>query len=163
DYRVPGAWIPDSRRYPPCEERYPERTSAIGDNWCAPLAGRPPRTATEGHSSGTRGPATAIDRAASVRTWLVADPAHTYGAFLPAVEAALRGGVSMVQLRAKGLTDRELIAYANALRDLCTRFDALFVMNDRVDIALSSKAHGVHLGVDDLPLQAARELGGPEM
>lgn len=104
-----------------------------------------------------------IDLAASLRTYLVADPAHTAGEFLPAVEAALRGGVSMVQLRAKGLTDRELLAYANALRDLCTRFDALFVMNDRVDIAVSSKADGVHLGVDDLPLQAARELGGPEM
>lgn len=103
-----------------------------------------------------------IDLAAALRLYLVADPHGSRGDFLTAVEAALRGGVTMVQLRAKSLSDRDLLQQAIELRALCATHNAVFIVNDRVDIALASGADGIHLGVDDLPLDAARELGGPD-
>lgn len=102
-----------------------------------------------------------IDVAKSLKLYLVADPEHARGDFFGSVEAALQGGVTLVQLRAKKLTDRELLEHASLLRDMCSRHGAVFVVNDRVDIALATGADGVHLGVDDMPLEAARRLGSP--
>lgn len=104
-----------------------------------------------------------IDLRAALRLYLVADPNHARGDLVNSVESALRGGVTMVQLRAKELTDREQLSLAITLRELCQQSDAAFIVNDRLDIALASGADGVHLGVDDLPLEVARELAGPEM
>lgn len=101
-----------------------------------------------------------IDVSKALRTYLVADPEHAAGDFFAAVEAALRGGVTMVQLRAKHLSDRELHEYGRRLRELCTQNGAAFVVNDRVDIAIAVEAEGVHLGVDDLPIECARRIGG---
>jgi len=87
------------------------------------------------------------------------------------VEAALAAGVRLVQYRAKEgslaaqgqpLTDLERLAQAQALRRLCTRHGALFVVNDRIDLALAVDADGVHLGQGDLPPAVARLLLGPE-
>lgn len=103
-----------------------------------------------------------IDLQKSLRLYLVADPDHASGDFFSAVEAALSGGVTMVQLRAKRLSDRKLFEHALGLRQLCRQHEATFVVNDRVDIALASEADGVHLGVDDLPTERARELGGSD-
>lgn len=102
-----------------------------------------------------------IDLAAALRLYLVADPDIARSNFMPSVAAALRGGVTMVQLRGKSLTDRELLHYAREIRALCSLHRAVFIVNDRADIAIASGADGVHLGVDDLPLEAARKLGGP--
>jgi thiamine-phosphate diphosphorylase len=93
--------------------------------------------------------------------YLVADPGQTSGDFLAAVEAALSRGVTAVQLRAKGISDRKMLALARDLAARCRASDALFLVNDRVDVALAAGAAGVHLGVDDLPLEAARQLLGP--
>lgn len=71
---------------------------------------------------------------------------------------ALRAGVSMVQLREKDLTDREFYRRALEFRERCSAKNALLILNDRIDIALASGADGVHLGQDDLPIQAARSL-----
>jgi thiamine-phosphate pyrophosphorylase len=76
-------------------------------------------------------------------------------------QAALAGGVTAIQLRAKGWTDRQLLDAALALAPLCRDAGALFVVNDRLDIALAAGADGIHLGVDDLPIAAARCLLGP--
>lgn len=103
---------------------------------------------------------TGLDSA--LRLYLVADPELASSDFNSSVQAALRGGVSMVQLRGKSLSDRELLAHAAELRSLCSEYNALFIVNDRVDIALAAEADGTHLGVDDLPLEAARELGGQD-
>ena len=73
---------------------------------------------------------------------------------------AIEGGVTAVELRVKGWTDRQALAAALALRSLCDETGTLFLVNDRVDVALASRADGVHLGVDDLPVRAARELLG---
>jgi thiamine-phosphate pyrophosphorylase len=87
------------------------------------------------------------------------------------VEAALAGGVRLVQYRAKEgslnahgqpLTDLERLEQARALRGICARHGALFVVNDRIDLALAVDADGVHLGQGDLPPAVARRLLGPE-
>ena len=70
--------------------------------------------------------------------------------------AALAGGARAVQLRGKDLCVRELLATALELHDLCAQANALFVVNDRLDVALAAHAHGVHLGPDDLPVAGAR-------
>lgn len=78
------------------------------------------------------------------------------------VTAAVDGGMTAVQLRAKGWTDRRALEAAHRLKRLCDDRDVMFLVNDRVDLALASGADGVHLGVDDLPVEAARELLGPD-
>jgi thiamine-phosphate pyrophosphorylase len=80
------------------------------------------------------------------------------------VEEALRAGVRLVQYRPKEepATDLERYAQALALRRLCHRHGALFLLNDRVDLAMAVEADGVHLGQSDLPLAVARRLLGPE-
>jgi thiamine-phosphate pyrophosphorylase len=79
------------------------------------------------------------------------------------VEAALRGGVDIVQLRDKTLKDGALLTLAHELRRLTQRAGALFIVNDRVDVALLCGADGVHVGQDDLPPQAVRRLIGPDL
>lgn len=100
--------------------------------------------------------------ASLLRLYLVADPDHVNGDLVPVVEDALSGGVTMVQLRAKSLSDRERLALALKLEDSCARHGVPFIVNDRLDIALASNADGVHLGVNDLPVEAARQLANPD-
>jgi thiamine-phosphate diphosphorylase len=76
------------------------------------------------------------------------------------VEAALAGGVRVVQVREKDGSARRALEIARAVRDLTRRFDALMIVNDRIDIALASYADGVHLGQTDLPLAEARRILG---
>ncbi len=76
-------------------------------------------------------------------------------------EAALAGGATAIQLRDKQLEGRELLTVATAMAEVCRRAGALFVVNDRLDIALLCGAHGVHLGQDDLPAAEARRLCPP--
>jgi thiamine-phosphate pyrophosphorylase len=75
--------------------------------------------------------------------------------------AAQRGGADVVQLRHKTLPRGELLDLARQLRELIT--DALFVVNDHVDIALLSHADGVHLGPDDISPQGARKVAGERL
>ena len=78
-----------------------------------------------------------------------------------AVEGALQGGVRLVQYREKDADDATRCAIAMRMRELCHQYGALFLVNDRVDIALAVDADGVHLGQQDLPLAMARQLLGP--
>lgn len=77
------------------------------------------------------------------------------------VGEALAGGVQVVQLREKGLTDRELVARAREVRILTAKAGAVFVMNDRPDLARVVGADGVHLGQADLSVRDARRILGP--
>lgn len=77
------------------------------------------------------------------------------------VEAALQGGLSLVQYRDKTADDDVRLEAAQKLRHLCHRYNALFIVNDRVDLALAVDADGVHLGQQDMPLALARQLLGP--
>ncbi len=74
---------------------------------------------------------------------------------------ALDRGATAVQLRAKGLADRELYALGETLGRVIRFRGALFLINDRVDLAIALAADGVHLGQDDLPVAVARSLLGP--
>jgi len=75
---------------------------------------------------------------------------------------ALKGGSGMVQLRRKTASGRELYEWAVRIQELCREWQALFIINDRLDIAMAMHADGVHLGQQDLPAPAARALLGPD-
>jgi thiamine-phosphate pyrophosphorylase len=79
---------------------------------------------------------------------------------LDVAEAALRGGVDVVQLRVKDRSDDELLPVARELRRLCSAFGALFVVNDSPSLALAADADGVHIGQEDVPLAEARSVVG---
>jgi thiamine-phosphate pyrophosphorylase len=97
-----------------------------------------------------------------LRVYLVLDPAHTGGRSpLEVAEAALRGGVTVVQLRWKVGPLREMLRWGAALRELCRRHHVPFLINDRADVALALEADGVHVGQEDLPPEVARRLMGP--
>ncbi|MCA1797534.1 MAG: thiamine phosphate synthase, partial [Geobacteraceae bacterium] len=81
---------------------------------------------------------------------------------LSVVEAALRGGVSGVQLREKDLSPRELLEYARQLRMLTRDYAARLFINDRVDIALAAEADGVHLTEQSMDVPTVRHLLGPQ-
>ncbi|MEE9522961.1 MAG: thiamine phosphate synthase [candidate division NC10 bacterium] len=79
------------------------------------------------------------------------------------VEQALQGGTPMIQLRDKDGDLRTLSEEASVIRHLCRRQGALFIVNDRLDLALAVEADGIHLGQEDLPARLARPLLRPGM
>ena len=100
-----------------------------------------------------------LERLAEARLILVTDPRPDLA---DRVRAAVRGGVDMVQLRDKHATREELLPLAEDLREICEEADAIFTANDDVELARSSRAHGIHLGQDDGPLARARHALGPD-
>jgi thiamine-phosphate pyrophosphorylase len=78
------------------------------------------------------------------------------------VAAALAGGVDVVQLREKDAGDDDVLRAAEPLARRCAEAGALFVVNDRPDLAVAAEADGVHLGQDDVPVAEARAVVGPE-
>ena len=78
------------------------------------------------------------------------------------VPGALDGGADIVQLRLKDAPDEQVVATGRALAEVCHRHDALFVLNDRPDLAVACEADGVHVGQDDEPLESARATVGPD-
>lgn len=97
----------------------------------------------------------------SVRLCLVTDPHLTLGRPIESiVEQALRAGVQMVQLRDKETPSGLLVDLGMKLKKLCRRYRALFIVNDRIDLAKYLEAEGAHLGQEDLPLGFARKILG---
>ena len=90
------------------------------------------------------------------RLYLVTGVRPDLVAFL---EASIRGGVDIVQIRERSLTDRELLAVLEDAREVTRRLGVPLVVNDRADLALLCQADYVHVGQDDLPVAAARGLG----
>jgi thiamine-phosphate pyrophosphorylase len=80
----------------------------------------------------------------------------------PLLRAALNGGVDIVQLREKELGREEIERSAQTFRRLCDTYSALFIVNDDPYLARSFDADGVHLGQDDMPVEEAREILGPD-
>lgn len=78
------------------------------------------------------------------------------------LEAIIRGGAKIVQLREKELSQRQLHELAVKFREVTARAGMLLIINDHVDIALACGADGVHLGQDNLPVAAARRIA-PEL
>jgi thiamine-phosphate diphosphorylase/hydroxymethylpyrimidine kinase/phosphomethylpyrimidine kinase len=81
---------------------------------------------------------------------------------LDLVTTAVAGGVRLIQLREKEGETRHLVATGERMREICHDHGALFIVNDRVDVAAACGADGVHLGQEDLPPRVARALLGPE-
>jgi thiamine-phosphate pyrophosphorylase len=79
------------------------------------------------------------------------------------VEAALRGGVDIVQLRIKDGDDERILAAAWRFRKACDAAGALLIVNDRPDLALAASADGVHVGQDDVAVARAREVVGEHL
>jgi thiamine-phosphate pyrophosphorylase len=77
--------------------------------------------------------------------------------------AALEGGCDLLQLRDHKSGADELLAAADRFRDACDAHGALFVVNDRPEIALQAGADGIHVGQDDLPVDAVRRLVGADV
>jgi thiamine-phosphate pyrophosphorylase len=79
-----------------------------------------------------------------------------------ALDAALAGGADLFQLRDKDASDDELLAAAETAREKCRAAGALFLINDRPDLAVACDADGVHVGQDDTPVGRAREIIGDD-
>lgn len=82
--------------------------------------------------------------------------------FFPVVEAACRGGATIVQLREKDRSTREYMELARATHEITARYGIPLIIDDRVDVALAIGAEGVHVGQSDMPVRDARRLMGPE-
>jgi thiamine-phosphate pyrophosphorylase len=100
---------------------------------------------------------TRADRLQNAHLYLVCDDQPSE--FL---QAALRGGVDVVQLRMKQRPDDAVLTAAARFAALCERHGALFILNDRPDLAAAANADGVHLGQDDTPAAEARSVVGPD-
>ena len=98
-----------------------------------------------------------------VRLYAVTDRKWLGGKSLAgAVEEALRGGATMVQLREKNISEEELISEAKELLSICHRYAAPLLIDNDVEACTSSGADGVHLGQSDMPVREARALLGPD-
>lgn len=78
------------------------------------------------------------------------------------IEDALKGGVTIVQLREKNLADDEFVAEAIKIKELCHRYHVPLIINDNVDVALKSGADGVHVGMEDIPVSKIRKKVGKD-
>ncbi len=97
-------------------------------------------------------------RLAAAHLYFVAD----IGGLARALDGALAGGADLVQLRDKTAADDDLLAAAARARARCDEHGALFIVNDRPDLAVAAGADGVHVGQDDTPVAKAREVVGHE-
>jgi thiamine-phosphate pyrophosphorylase len=111
------------------------------------------------------------ERLAGARLYLCTDARRERGDLAQFVDAALAGGVDIVQLRDKGsvgeqrfgpLEARDELAACEVLAEAARRHGALFAVNDRADIARAAGADVLHLGQGDLPPAVAREIVGPD-
>lgn len=83
--------------------------------------------------------------------------------FLSKIDAALSGGVTLMQLREKNKSTREYIALAEKVHAIAQKHGVPLIIDDRVDVALAVGAEGVHLGKDDMPIDTARKICGENM
>lgn len=87
---------------------------------------------------------------------------HPGRSMLEVMEAALKGGADIVQLRDKDISKRDLLEKAKRLRDLTAKYNVPLIINDHPDVALAIGADGVHLGQDDMPITVARQIMGSD-
>jgi thiamine-phosphate pyrophosphorylase len=102
-------------------------------------------------------------RLADARLYLCTDARRDRGDLVDFLDAVLAGGVDIVQLREKGLEARQEIELAAVFADAAARHGALFSINDRADVAAAVQPDVLHLGQDDLPVAAARDILGDDV
>ena len=83
--------------------------------------------------------------------------------FFNRVEEVLKSGIKCLQFRNKDTSREDFFKKAIVLRDLCKKYNALFIINDEVEIAIKIKADGVHVGQEDMEAQKARKMIGQDM
>lgn len=83
--------------------------------------------------------------------------------FYKCIEDALKGGAKTIQLREKCATGAEFLKKAIKLRELTKKYNAMFIVNDRVDIAMISNADGVHVGQSDIPVSYVKSIVGKDI
>lgn len=99
----------------------------------------------------------------SLKLYLVTDRSLSLGRSLEEiVTLAVKGGVTMVQLREKDTPTGEFIVLAEKLKEILKPYNVPLIINDRVDVALAVDADGVHIGQSDMPYHIARKLLGPD-
>jgi thiamine-phosphate pyrophosphorylase len=97
-----------------------------------------------------------------LRLYALVDPEHADGHDpVKLARMVVQGGATMVQLRDKRGATRRMVEQARAIKAALRPFDALFLVNDRVDVALAAAVDGVHLGQEDMAVEDARALLGP--
>ena len=101
------------------------------------------------------------DRLQRARVYVLITEAMCQQPWKVVVETSLAGGAGILQLREKSLSDRELLFRAKWIRDACETHHALFIMNDRPDLATLARAHGTHVGQSELPATEVRTLLSP--
>lgn len=95
--------------------------------------------------------------------YLVTDSTyHEEAEFLNIVEEALKGGVTLLQLREKNRSAREYMELARKVKALADRYGVPLLIDDRVDVAMAVDAAGVHVGQSDIPVSCARRMLGPD-
>lgn len=94
--------------------------------------------------------------------YLVTDYVIDFNELLEKVEMALIGGVDIVQYRSKGASTRVMCDEALKIKHLCNKYNALFIINDRVDVAQVVDADGVHVGQDDMKADLVRKILGDD-
>lgn len=82
---------------------------------------------------------------------------------LEQIEAALKGGVTCLQLREKNLDDEKFLQRALQVKRLCKKYHVPFIVNDNVEVAIKCQADGIHVGQDDMDVKRVRQLVGNEM
>lgn len=85
---------------------------------------------------------------------------YTEEEFLYRVEEALKGGVTLLQLREKDKSTKEYIRLAQKVKNIAQQYSVPLIIDDRVDVALAAEADGVHVGESDMPIETARKLMG---
>ena len=83
--------------------------------------------------------------------------------FLCRVEQALKGGVTLLQVREKNKTTREYIALAEKVHKITQKYNVPMIIDDRIDVAMAVNAEGVHLGQSDMPVDTARRILGEKV
>lgn len=95
--------------------------------------------------------------------YVVTDPDLSLGRSPVEIAAlAYEGGADVVQLRDKHADGKQLLGWARGMKELADKYGKIFIVNDRLDIAILSGAHGVHLGQSDIPVAEARKLVSPD-
>src|SRR5205823_5794998 len=154
-----------SSRWRTCGRRARSRRGSVG--WATRRCGWPRATAWSWSApwpvARPAGDAGVRERLSAARLYVVTGARQDRGDLAPFLEAILSAGTDVVQLREKDAEAGDLLRWAAEFRRAADRHGALFVVNDRPDVALAAGADGVHVGQNDLPVAFVRELVGPRM
>jgi thiamine-phosphate pyrophosphorylase len=99
-----------------------------------------------------------LERFKAAKLYVVTTEVASEAEYVRVVEQACEGGADIIQFRNKTISHRDRYAVATRLKAICAAHKVLFIVNDHLEIAMAAGADGVHLGQDDLPMVAARQI-----